>query len=397
MSENRSAILLRDQQLYWLAAGAAPRGLDDEATRDALRAELARRDHRVVFAAPGGDLRLLEIVVAAEERRHLDRALPYTLEEGLAEDIESLHFARRFLDRLRCGVAVVSHRHMAAWEAMLGEFAGAVRWVPEPLLLAWQPGEWTLVFDGDSALLRYGACEGTRIETSLLPDLLQGLAERAAPDRVVVYGREEALERSLVPAALAGVTTWRRGDLGAALLLAADDVPLDLRQGAYAPQLPYASWWTQWRVAAVLATAALGLHLVSGWLDLQRLERQNLALRGEIESVYRQVNPRGAVADVETQLRRQLASRRGSGGVATVTGLLAPLAERVAAAPGVQLASLNYSQGSGELRINLLAPDFAAVETLREELGRRGLVATLETSSRSGDRVRARLRIGGGA
>ena len=68
---------------------------------------------------------------------------------------------------------------------------------------------------------------------------------------------------------------------------------------------------------------------------------------------------------------------------------------QIASADGMQLASLNYSQGSRELRINLLAPDFGAVEGLRAALTQDGLDATLENSSRSGDRVRARLRIGG--
>jgi type II secretory pathway component PulL len=56
---------------------------------------------------------------------------------------------------------------------------------------------------------------------------------------------------------------------------------------------------------------------------------------------------------------------------------------------------LTYSQSRGELRINLLAPDFGAVERLQSALSAQGVQATLENSSRSGDQVRARLRIGG--
>ena len=95
-------------------------------------------------------------------------------------------------------------------------------------------------------------------------------------------------------------------------------------------------------------------------------------------------------------MRRQVAALRGGEAGASLSGLLAPLGEAVAAGGGVLLASLNYSQRSGELRLNLLAPDFAAVEALRQRLVDAGLEASLESSSRSGERVRARLRVGAG-
>ena len=93
MSENISLLRLRDGRLHWLRAGSS-QSLDvaDTAVADDLRAQLAQRGHHVVFAAPGSDIRLLELATTREERRHLDAALPYMLEELLAEDIEQLHF-----------------------------------------------------------------------------------------------------------------------------------------------------------------------------------------------------------------------------------------------------------------------------------------------------------------
>jgi len=396
VSENRSILLLDGGAVQWLRPGKVPVSLDHAATE--LDAELARRDHRVVFAAPGGELRLVEITIAAEERRHLATSLPFMLEESIAEDIEHLHFARQMLDRRRCGVAVVASEHMARWHEVLGARAARLPWVPEPLLLPWRPGEWTLVLDGSSALLRWGECLGSRIETPLLAPLLAGLEARGAPERLVIYSPDTAAGDGVrLPASLLERAEWRRGDLASALWLASDEVSLNLLQGAHAPQLPYREWWGQWRnVAAILAVAIVG-HLGSSWLDLERLERHNEALRREIQEVYRGVNPRGAVVDPERQLRRQLRGLSGGEGGAAFTALLAPVAAGMAAEPGLQLASLTYSQARDELLLNLLAPDFDAVETLRAGLASQGLAATLESSSRSGDRVRARLRVGGSA
>jgi general secretion pathway protein L len=350
VSENRSVLTLGTEGLLWQAGGVEPRSLDDAQTRQALRAETARRDHRVVFAAPGGDVRLTELALAPEERRHLDTSLPFMLEESVAEDVEALHFARELIGRDRCAVAIVARTWMERWSEELGEFAARVPWIPEPLLLPWAPGEWTLVFDGASVLLRTGAYAGTRIEATLLPMLLASLAAEAAPAQVVLYGSDEAAERLLLPESLRDAAQWRRGGLGAALLLADSAEPrLELRQGDFAPRLPYQRWWAQWRVAAAVFALAAALHLLGGWLDLRRLEADNLALRGEIQQIYRSVNPRGAVVDAEKQLRRQL-DALGGGDAVKFSSLLAPLGQLMAAQGDTVLASLNYSQSSGELR-----------------------------------------------
>ena len=345
-------------------------------------------------AAPGADVRLFELAPTREERRHLDTSLPFMLEESLAEDIEGLHFARRESAPGQLSVAVVSRARMAQWQEQLGEFAALPNWVPEPLLLPWEAGQWTLVLEPQQALLRYGACAGTTLEPDLLPALLTALAAEADPEALVVYGADEARDLELLPPELRPRAQWRRGGLGDALLLSAAAGPLlNLRQGDFAPRLPLERWWRQWRAVAALLLVAVAAHLLAGWLDLRSLRAENLALRAEIERIYRDVNPRGAVVDAEKQLRRQLEALGGAESTARFASLLEPLGRLIAAQQGTMLASLNYNQRSGELRVNLIAPDFAAVESIRAGLVAAGQVAALENSSRSGDRVRARLTL----
>ncbi|MFT7286074.1 MAG: general secretion pathway protein L [Halieaceae bacterium] len=395
MSENLSALCLRGGDLLWIQAGCQAASLSDPATVARLRDLLQQRQNQVVFAVPGTDLRLLELAVDASERRHLEASLPFMLEESLIEDIEGLHFPRVALEGDRFGVAVVSRQSMEHWRESLEPFAEPASWVPEPLLLPWEPGQWTLLVEDEEVLLRYGACLGARLERTLLPHLLESLMTEAQPDRVVVYGSSEDGDRALLPGLCEAPVEWRRGGLDAALLLSDLQEPFpELLQGDYAPQLPYSRWWQQWRGVAVALLVGLVLHLLSGWMDHRRLQRQNLALRVEIETVYREVNPRGVIVDAEKQLRRQLLSLRGADTGGGFAALLAPLAGLVAAEEGTVLASLNYNQRAGELRVNLMAPSFDAVEKIRAGLVAAGLSATLENSSRSAGGVIARLRMG---
>ncbi|WOJ94908.1 type II secretion system protein GspL [Congregibacter variabilis] len=396
MSDNLSVLFLRGDALHWLDAGEVY-ALSHDATeqKDRLRQSLAHKGHGVVFAVPGSEARLLELAVSPEERKHLGASLPFMLEESLSDSIDGVHFARMSLDRDHYAVAMVDRQSMQNWQEILGEFASLVPWVPEPLLLPWSPGEWTLVLEKDSTLLRYGRSLGTRIENALLPMLLETLGNESPAESVIVYGQDEAADLALLAPLGAVSTQWRKGGLASALLLHDQtETGINLLQGEFAPQLPYAKWWSQWRKVAALTLVALSIHLLSGWLDLRRLERENLVLRTEIQSVYRQVNPRGAVVDAQKQLQRQLDSLRGGGTGTTFTGLLAPLGDLFSPDSDLVLASLSYSQRNAELRVNLLAANFADVETLRVALEAAGFIASLESSSRSGDRVRARLRIG---
>lgn len=397
MNANLSIVSAAGDELFWLQAGeAAPRPLRDPAVAQQLRQRLGERSHGVVFAAPGDAVRLQALTVTRAEKRHLAASLPYTLEESLCDDIESLHFAHRELSGDTVGVAVASRDCMLAWQQRLADWSGLSEWFPEPLLLPWREGQWTVVVEADRAVLRYGSCAGASVEAALLSPLLEALAAASPPSEVVIYGRDEAADRACLPAELAGAAQWRRGGFGAALLLADPTEPRPaLLQGDFAPRLPYARWWQQWRAVAALLAVAVLLHLASAGLDLRRLQGENLALRGEIQSLYRTVNPRGAVVDAEKQLQRQLDELGGGGQRSGFVPLLAALGELLDDQEGASLASVNYSAGSGELRVNLLVPDFAAVETIRSGLTASGLSATLENSARSGDRVRARLRIGG--
>ena len=170
--------------------------------------------------------------------------------------------------------------------------------------------------------------------------------------------------------------------------------PLNLLQGNYASRLPLARWWGEWRAVAAVFGLAFCLHLVASYTDYHNLKRDNLALRGAVEQSYRKAYPRGAVVDAEKQLSRQLSALRGSCDASGFVNLMARVGEVIAGHSGTSIATINYSDKSGEMRMNILAADFEAVEQVREAINKTGLEAVMESSSAQGEKVRARLRVG---
>jgi general secretion pathway protein L len=285
---------------------------------------------------------------------------------------------------------------MAEWQQLLGEFAAVAAWVPTPLLLPFRQGTWSIVREGDSVVVRSGRCTGFVVEAEMLGVMLDAaLRDADAVPDVLMHGADESADLALLPTVLRGRTTWRRGNLQTALWLGADAVPLDLRQGQYAAQLPLARWWQQIRWVAAFAAVALTLQLLLTWMDLQAARSEQVRLRSAIVDSYRQAVPEGALVDAERQLQRQLEQMGGGGQGSAFMPLLAELAAALDAQAGTRLASLNYSNRVGEMRINVVAGGYDEVEQLRAGLQAGGLGAELETSNATGDEVRARLRLRG--
>lgn len=398
--QNSAIIRLVGGRLAWYAPGASdgPRWLDDEQVRERLQAVVAEQRSAPLFAAPGADVRLLQLHLSAEEKKHSGKSLPFMLEERVAEDIEQLHFASVSLDKLDLAVALCRVEQMQAWRDQLAGIPGVRLWLPEPLLLPWQDGEWCLVLEGDDAIVRYGSCGGFTAEQELLPAMLAGLLEQGSePDAVIFYGREQTADLALLPEPLRAKAQWRRGSLYSALLLGETPQPaLNLLQGPFAVRLPVARWWREWRAVAALFALAFGLQLAATFSDYLRLERENLALRSAVESSYRKAYPKGVLQDAEIQLGRQLAALGGSGQNSGFVRLIEQVGAVTAAHSGTSIDSINYNftGRGGEMRMNIVAADFAAVEQLRAEINETGLEAIMESSSAMDDKVRARLRVG---
>lgn len=388
---------LDGELVYYPPGGDEAQSLAQPAAREALAEDFAARRLTACFAVPGAELRLQQLAISPEERKHVASSLPYMLEEQLAEDVDQLHFASVFLDKLTLGVAVCSRERMAYWRELLAELPGVNLWLPEPLLLPWREGEWCIVIEGDQALLRSGPCDGFAIEADMLPVILEGeAAADEPPQAVVVYGADQESDRALVPTSLRDRLQWRRGNLPAAMLLAeAQDNVLNLCQGEYAPQLPVARWWRQWRLVAAVLAGVFCLQLLATYSEYRQLSRENIALRTAVQNSYRQASPNGNIVDEEKQLSRQLNALRGSGNSSGFVSLFAKVGAVIAAQAGTQIATINYNDKGNEMRLNIVAADYEAVEAIREAINRTGLEAVMESSSAQGDKVRARMRVGG--
>ncbi len=381
-SENPGVLRLDAQGVQIWRAGQKPVSIDEVA--EGLRANC-------IFAVPADRARLTQIEVRSDEHRHLKKSLPFMLEDEVIDPVESMHFSYAPIDDSHYLVALASHAEMTSWLEQLGDqFEGP--FFHEALLLPWQPGEVCAIVEAHSVLLRWGEHQGARVEYDLLAPLMDALP--APPEAVIVYGGDQERDLALLPNLLQERAQWRQGDFGTAFMLV-DSAHgfIGMRLGVFAPSLPLRRWWQKWKPLTIALLVAVVLQVASDMAQYWRLKESNIALRTAIEASYRKANPQGALVDAEKQLDRQIAEYAVGAKGLMFTRVLDRIGRAISVGGELTLSNINYSDNTGEVRLDLLAPTYDEIEALRERFAAGGMEAILETSSQRGVQVRARLRV----
>ncbi|MBL8259276.1 MAG: type II secretion system protein GspL [Candidatus Competibacteraceae bacterium] len=376
---------LSQDRIEWrYADGRIRRGAPSEWAAETVGA-------RQILVAPGEALMLNSVAVPSRNRATWGRAVPYALEDQLIEDIESLHFALgSAVDGERLPVAVIGHAALRAWLDVCAQHGlTPVAAIPEPLLIPWREGEWSLLLENRRAVVRMGLWAGFSTERDMLGLLLDRVLSEggnAKPTGLRIWGWDAA---SFSEPALSGCERQIETEPGEPLALFASGyqpgATLNLLQGPYGRQTPWGRWLKPWRAAAALAAACL---LVQGFTSIYqhwRLQQETLALGAEMERVYKDALPDATrIVNPKAQLEAHLKELRPSGGGEGVfLDLLNRGAQPLIAASEVVLRGFNYRDG--QLDLSLQGGNPAALDQLRQQLNQQpGLQAEMRTSQREG-------------
>lgn len=369
---------------------------------------------RVSVLAPGEDVLLAQVELPAMKPQRLARAVPFALEEQLAEDVEDLHVAVGRRDAQGwVANAVVARSTLDAWLTQL-KAAGLQPDVvsPEIFGVPWDEDSgadgWSMMVDGTRALLRTGAQTGLVFDAGNLVPIVRAcldandetppaklsmvacgdsaFADTEAHRQLAALCEQRAVELSL-----------RQADEACSVVLAQgfnEQNAINLLQGDYSHKEQLEKLLRPWRPALILAGVWLLLQVGMLTVEYNRLSVLNADQKVQIESVYRKAFPQARkIVNPKVQMERGLEKLRGGGG--QNEGFLALLAQAGAVlkdTQGARLSTLRFKGNKLDLDIDM--PNLQALDKLKQRLAdeARLKVEIVSASSRNG-KVESRLSL----
>ena len=367
----------------------------------------------VIVLVPAGETSTLTSDLPAKGAR-LRAALPFALEEQVADEIENLHFApgaRRPTGNLP--VVVVAHDKMNAWLDRLQQAGiSPARMVPEDHGLAFVPNTLSLLVADDQIIFNDGSdlefvMQGvTPVEVLMAAGILgeAGLSEQAkeTSTHLLVYCEPTDEQRF--------ADDWNRlrqhldsvdinllpdGILPRLAVTVASGAGVNLLQGRYGASTDVGALFRPWRYAAMLLVALGVLGIAGKAIDYFRLSSEEAALKEQFATEYRKIRP-DDTREVMDPLGTVTSIRRSYGTPGAAPAVFLPSLQQLAMAmqgnKDAEILAISYR--AGVIDVRLTAPDVATLDRIEKIVSQSPrFTASIQSTDRVGDQVNSRIQI----
>ncbi len=401
------------------SSGARHGAPESGALSDAAR---AANNLKVIVMLPAEDTLITSAEVPAKGAKLL-QALPYALEEQLAEDVEKLHFAAgKRRSNGRTPVAIIQRERLQHYQDRLTEAGiSADEIYSEAQGLARIPGTISLLIDGDTliandgddtevalralspgdALVALGALDDERPE-----DADESEPDRVMPRHVLVYLSEEDNQRYendwlALRNELESVDPRILPD-GALPRLAATlstGKAIDLLQGDFAIKRSLSASWQPWRMVAGLAAIAFLLASVDRITSYYAVKREHNRVQIELEEQWQRTVPwisplpSNPGQRLDSELRR-IGAQTGGGSDFVFMQSLEAVASAVNGKSNTAIEGISFRAGATDVQMTV--PNETVLDQIRSAISAsNSLEASIQRLDRDDDagNYRGRLQI----
>lgn len=388
----------------WMVVDAAGNRLGELQTGELADASPFAGSRRVRVCVPATEVTLLHADVPTRSTGKLLQAVPFAVEDQLAEDIEALHFALGQHTARGYLVAAVARARMQGW---LQELAAAgiapAELVPDVLTLPVRAQTLVLVPDGERVLARFPDGIGIAAGGSLLPLLIRQQLERAQDSErcttALIYDVDGQIPLPLESLAesLNFKVAHQTLHAGAIGLMAAARLPaqaINLLQGEFGRNTGPREYWRRWRIAAALLAGLIVVLIAQQIVSEIRLRHQVTQLHTEVASLFHQALPDVTrMVDPQAQMQQRLNGL--TGGADSSIGLLSLLTaagKGLQSQPDVRLQGLSFH--NGVLQLQVQTTNIGALDTLKTALQQTtALHANLDSVSSNSGQTTGRLTL----
>ena len=356
-----------------------------------------QRGSKVVLLIPNSDVSLAEAQVPSKNKKQMLQAVPYALEETLAEDIDDLHFSiYRENDEAMIKVAIINRDRLSFWIDLLKEQDINVHSVlPAMFGLSIAEEGWAVGIDEDEAQVRQGPLNGFASSLDALDFLLPAEIEEHEPTALYVSGDSLRVTRVLQNHDVdirAGISSQsiNMESLKPALEL---NLLNNFSRGESALKNVN---WSPWK-----PVAAIGGLLLATWVGMfmwqnKQTSKQLEDLESQITSVYRSTIPGGKLTDADAQLSSMtstLSRLQGNLNAASVSPLptIARLAPLLKQFNSMSIKELGFKRN--KLQVKVETPNLSMLDQFKQAAAGSQLEVVIGSSKTTADNVASTLVI----
>ncbi|MEZ9820989.1 type II secretion system protein GspL [Shewanella sp. 10N.286.45.A1] len=337
--------------------------LSDASALSTLTERAANR--AVDVLVPASSITLTAVDLPEKGQRQAIKALPFMLEENLAQDVEELHFVVGPREGDALNIAVVAHEQMQNWIEWLAEAGLKAKCiVPDCLALPLAECDWAAITFGQEILLRTGQGSGVSLEQEWLEIALPQLL----PD-----SEEATTVAGYTELALAG-TDIKAQPLDLPMLVLARgmlNAPMNLLSGVYQPKREYGKHLSLWRNAAIVFAVVVVLALVNKGLNIHQMNAKADVVRLQSEQIYKQVVPGSSrVVNLRAQMDSYVRKMQGGGSGTEFFTMLEGTQAAFEQVQDLKPTTLRFDSNRGELRMQIKAKNYAQIEKFKEIISR---------------------------
>jgi len=400
-----------DQAVQWILADSNGTRLSNVSTGELSQAAIEVGNRSVIVLVPSVDLLTTTVLIPGRSNSKIKAALPFALEENLAEDVENLHFAvgeRQQNGRLP--VSVVANEKMNGWLKRLSDADIEPSIIaPDNHGLAKIPGTLSVLLDDDIVMFNDGADMDFVMQDIKPSDALVfagRLGETQKDDaeksgHLIVFctaEREESLSHDWIALRhelhSVDVNILPDGVLPKLAVTVAAGHGINLLQGQYGKKTDYSVLFRPWKAAAMLLLGLVVLAVATKGVDYYRLVQDEASLRAQFNAEYRQIRP-DDTREILDPVATVVSLRRNIGGSVAPQVFLPSLRElgaAMAANSAAEIETISYRAGVIDLR--LTAPDVATLDRIQKAVSASGrFQASIQSTDQIADKINGRIQI----
>jgi general secretion pathway protein L len=359
-------------------------------------------------------LHINQLQLPAMNMQKTMKAVPFAIEEYIAQDIEDFHLV---VTREKRGnltsVAGIERELLKNILAVFNEHNIRIdKLLPDALCLPVETRQWACLQFEDDCYLQTQLHQGLVCACNLLPYVLREQLDKhrtaepeqsALPEKILFFSEQDtdnelpSIDALPDDAAIEPVKVkYNQHPLVIFCGHYRQAEPLNLLQNEFKPRSKSSSYWSQWKLAASLAAVWLVLNLSVAGYEYSQLSSQNRELEQQIIATYKKTFPESKrIINPLAQMKQKL-SELQSGASGNNQGLLFLLAaafgENKVNDQDITLQSLAFR--NNKIDLSLESTNLQAIQNLNNMLNSSDKIRSEITSSTAEkDKVRGNLRI----